>query len=115
MMPRKHGPVDRGLQIERTRMSWKRTLLSTFVLCAAGMRILPNVTEWWWLVVTAVAGSMVVGGAAYVRRRRRYEDWFVHCGTESGDRYGLSGFGLACFALSIAMCGIGCAIVIYAA
>lgn len=63
------GLFDPGLQPERTRLAWQRTLLSIAVGCVVSMRTLPSIWGPGAFVVGAVGvlGLAVVGWT--VRRR----------------------------------------------
>lgn len=74
---RRQGPVDDGLQIERTILAWKRSLLSGTVLLITVMKVGVHVCLPWTLAL--LAGTVLVAGSAAVavtRSHRRAADRF---------------------------------------
>lgn len=70
---------DPGLQPERTRLAWRRTLLSLAVGALVGTRVLPTVAGVWTLMVCA--GVLVVTACLTVavgRRARRVDEALAH-------------------------------------
>lgn len=66
------GPVDDGLQIERTILAWKRSLLSGSVLLIAAMKVGIQISLAWTIVM--VAGAVVVAGSVAIAITRSYRD-----------------------------------------
>lgn len=71
------APVDRGLQVERTELAWRRTALALVVAAIAAARVLSPVLGDWAVLVGAV-GLIVTAVLWAVSRRRcqRYSTLF---------------------------------------
>ncbi|WP_309233902.1 DUF202 domain-containing protein [Micromonospora sp. ATA51] len=67
------GPVssaDRGLQVERTVLAWRRTAAALVVASAAvGRFLLPHLGGWIFLAAVVSATTAVIVAAAALRRR----------------------------------------------
>ncbi|PLS31262.1 hypothetical protein Uis1B_0898 [Bifidobacterium margollesii] len=71
--------VDKGLQIERTRLSWKRTVLNMTVFAILALRILPMYYAVWGAVVGVIGVAVtVIACVEYRRRASFYTIWFVN-------------------------------------
>lgn len=66
------SPVDGGLQIERTILAWKRSLLSGVVLLVAVMKVGVQVSLAWTLAL--VAGAVLVAGSTAVAVTRSHHE-----------------------------------------
>ncbi|MDK6349296.1 DUF202 domain-containing protein [Bifidobacterium scardovii] len=69
--------IDRGVQIERTRLAWKRTLLATGVLCCAAIRALSYLDSRWGVACACGVVLFAAECVVYWLRRSRYESWFL--------------------------------------
>lgn len=101
--------VDPGLQIERTRMSWQRTMLSTATLLVVSMRILPQCYGYGGYVVGIVlGGTLAYEIAMHLVRRVRFYDWFVKTDRGEGDASGRHDISLcilsSCFSATALLC-----------
>jgi uncharacterized membrane protein YidH (DUF202 family) len=70
------GPIDEGLQPERTILAWRRTALTLAAGSVAAARLLPEHYGWWTLILalTGIACSVAV----YFAGHRRYLRHRIH-------------------------------------
>lgn len=96
-------PFDRGLQAERTLLSWQRTALALGVSCAVAIRF----TAPHFGVLAIVAGIVGVGlaVAAYVRTHHRYSHT-QHALHESETLTTVRSWPLAALAASTVLLGL---------
>ncbi len=85
------SPRDPGLQPERTRLSWQRTLLAYALVLLATLRALGWAFTWAGLALAVVLGVLV--GAAW--RRAQHADAAFSSGRPLPGGAGLAGLALA--------------------
>lgn len=97
------GPIDIGLQLERTTLAWRRTALSVAVGSLVAMRVLPDLLGG---LVWAAPGAMGVIGAVWMwwMSRRRHRAFLHRVGAGAATR--VSGAGPLC-AIAIGTALIG--------
>ncbi|MBT1166943.1 DUF202 domain-containing protein [Bifidobacterium simiarum] len=119
--------VDKGLQIERTRLSWKRTVLNMTVFSILALRILPMCYATWGLIVGVIGVAITaIACMEYRRRSSFYTVWFVHVDAirktaskpdddpvraitlPTRERLGSDGSGLLAIAAGISICSVIC-------
>ena len=83
--PARREIVDRGLQIERTRLSWKRTMLSSAVFGLLALRMMPLLYGKTGVVAGVVAFAVaVLVCAVYAVHSMWYTRWFIAVDAASG-------------------------------
>ena len=103
---------DRGLQLERTELAWRRTALSVGAGSLLALRLLPSVLGHpRWLLPGAVgvlfAGWLWVAARA---RARRANDALLERAQEHGLPGGGTLLALASFTIGIGLLGLGLAL-----
>jgi uncharacterized membrane protein YidH (DUF202 family) len=108
-----NGPVDAGLQAERTALAWRRTCLALLAGSLVATRILPELFGA-WSALLGVAGA-VCAGLLLVAIQRRYRMHHSNLHGD-GDRRPPTGGGLigalALFAVSAGVISIGAVAVV---
>lgn len=97
------GPVDIGLQIERTTLAWRRTALAVAVGSLVAMRLLPEMLGGiGWIV----PGSAGLAGALWMwwMARRRHRAFLEHVAAGAAPRVG-GAVALCAIAVGTALAG----------
>ena len=101
--------LDKGLQVERTRLAWRRTMLATGVLVCAAVKMAVWFGSRWSLVSLCAVVLFSVECMTYGFRRRRYEEWFRSADRSETPHRQFGGGGLCAMAVCltlIALCSL---------